>query len=867
MRRLILFLFTLSGMCALVYELVWARWLGLVLGNFATASALVISTFMVGLALGNAVIGKVACGRPPGSALRAYGALEAGVTGLAGLSPLVFSSSGPVYPLLAEISSAPTVRPLVCAALLLPPTFLMGGTLPAMVQALSATSPGALGPLYSLNTLGGALGPLLAAFLLIPALGLRDTLWIACLLNAAVAAGALVLAARRSFTPEFRDTPSVACANYGDLNPPAWIPGLFAALSGFVALGFEIGLTRLAVLTITGSSVYGLAIILSTFLSGLALGAWFVRRHPPRHASAALGAFALAQALVWLFSLSTPFWDRLPPLMVRVWWSSLPFGALTAMNFALLFLLLLALTAASGFALPALAGALPLGSSAAVGRLFAANTLGAVLGALVTGFLLLRFLGLNLTLLALGTLALLTAGAAAAIAHPRDSRTLLLTVPLLATLPVALPSPDPSVLNAGMYNRPDIFKPGDEHPGLTSADIARHLGTIVYQRDGLTARVAVRQSPGGDLVCVVNGKVDGSTNRADMFTQVLMAHIPALAHPHPRAALVIGLGTGVTAGSLAQHPSIEVIDVVEIEPLQAEVARIFDRHNHGVVDHPKVVLHFEDARRFLLTEGQRYDLIVSEPSNLWVSGMVNLFTREFYESSRERLNAGGIFFQWIHYYRVSGEDLRSLLRTFRDVFPEATLWAHGYGDAFILGRNGRSAIGVSAWNERAARPEIAGDLKRLGLEPSDLFGFFLWGPGDLERYAGSGPLCTDDAPNLEFSTARLRYSEREVKGLRREMQSFGPLDPVPLAHETADQRLRMAVLFLKEGSMARARAEYRRALDLDPQSREARRGLAETDTPPPAAPAQVNPAAIPPGPSSMDRLPEPRGTSGNEPAP
>ncbi len=913
--RLIQTCFALSGMCALIYQLLWTRWLGLIVGNFATATATVVTAFMAGLALGNWLVGKRAGRQAPAAALRLYAGLEAGLALLAALSPFLLSSSSPVVPALAAASTEPVVRAFLCFGLILPPTILMGGTLPAIVQAMRATSPGSLGVLYAVNTIGGAAGPLLAAFVLLPVLGLTLTVWTAAALNLAVAGLAYRLAAGLSSevappadmpepapaapapppagaTAPVRGgrTPGKPAAVPAPPEPPPapvprWLPYLLAGAGGFLALGFEIALTRQFVLTITGGSVYGFAVILSSYLIGIALGARLVARRPPRGAREALRAFALTQLIAWTFAATTPFWDALPPLLVRVWWNPLPFGLLMLFDFAVVLGLVLVLTTASGFALPALLAALPDRGAASVGRLFAANTVGAVLGSALTGFVFLLKLGLANTLLALGALSLLVAAAAWLAAAPRRDVSLavwaalpaflgggiallsngrpgwlvlmlfgllpaaglaalatsyaraeratlmaLIPVPFLLILPFAMPPPDVSVMNAGMYNRPHGFKTGDPAQPVASAEeAAAKLGKIIFEKDSLTARIAVRAINSMEMSFVVNGKPDGSTSLVDMYTQIFMAHLPALMHPKPRRVLVIGCGTGTTTGSLTLHPEIEEIHLCEIEPAQIEVARIFGQHNHHAVDHRKVTVHLDDARHWLMTDKTKYDIIVSEPSNLWVSGMVNLFTKEFYESVRQHLTPGGVFFQWIHYYRVAPEDVQGMLATHTSVFPETLFWIHEFGDAFLLSKEGGPAIDAAEWDRRLKNPAIVEDLKRIRIDGLETLHFLLWGPADIGRYCAGARLCTDDRPFLEFSTPTIRYSPQDVQDMRRKMQFYGPVDPIPLKVESADLRTRLADGYYERGSFARALAEYRRALVLNPRLTHARKQADKLD--------------------------------------
>ncbi|MEK7766991.1 MAG: fused MFS/spermidine synthase, partial [bacterium] len=362
-------------------------------------------------------------------------------------------------------------------------------------------------------------------------------------------------------------------------------------------------------------------------------------------------------------------------------------------------------------------------------------------------------------------------------------------------------------------------------------------------KDGLTGRITVRALSAMEMAFIVNGKPDGSTSLVDMYTQIFMAHLPALAHPHPRRVLVIGMGTGTTTGCLTLHPEIEEIHLAEIEPAQIDVARWFSQHNYHALDNPKVHVHLDDARHFLLTDKSTYDVIVSEPSNLFVSGMVNLFTEEFYRTVRAHLNPGGVFFQWIHYYRVDAGDVRGMLRTFSNVFPDTTFWIHQFGDAFLLTRQGGLTFDLAEWDRRLNAPPLVEDFKRIQLVPGELLGFYLWGPRDLRAYADGAPAVTDDRPYLEFSTPRVRYTQDDVRDMRVAMQTAGPLEPMPLVREDASSRLRLGDMFFARGSLARAEAEYRRILVLAPghagaTARRARLARLLQGTATPAAPGR-----------------------------
>jgi len=213
-----------------------------------------------------------------------------------------------------------------------------------------------------------------------------------------------------------------------------------------------------------------------------------------------------------------------------------------------------------------------------------------------------------------------------------------------------------------------------------------------------------------------------------------------------------------------------------------------------------------------------------------VSGMVNLFTTEFYENVRSRLNPGGVFFQWIHYYRVGPDDVKGMVATFQSVFPECTFWIHQYGDAFLLAKTGGMAFDLADWKKRMALPALVQDFKRIAITPPiEVMGFCLWGPADIARYVKGTPLCTDDFPYLEFTTPRVRYSPQVVQDMRMHMQMYGPLEPLPLARETAADRIMLGDMFYGKASLARARTEFARALALSPGNSYAREKLKTMD--------------------------------------
>lgn len=824
-RNVLLGCFVVSGAAGLVAQVVWTRWLGLVTGSFATATALVIGMFMAGLGLGSALAGERAQRLGAATALRRYAAVEALLAVLAACSAWAFPAAPGWHAALGAVVPHRVAAAGLCVLLLLPPTCLMGATLPLMLRAY-ATGAGSLGALYGMNTLGAAAGPLLAAFVLIPHLGLRGAVLVAAVLNALAAGGAWWVAKRLAVLDD--GPPDSSRTSLANPVPPGSslplhrssdrIPYLFAFCSGFLALGFELALARLLILTVTGASVYGLAINLSAFLAGLGAGAVVQSRRAALDAIDPRRRFAFALAFAWAFTLTLPLWDRLPLLLLELWRMPLPLAQLGAIRFGLAFLLVLAVAGAFGYALPALAAALPPGPAAA-GRLFAWNTCGAVAGSLATGFVLLPALGLDRSFTALGAASLLTAAAAMLPAVRPGTRPALAGAVVAGVLAaVWLPAPDRAMMNAATLVRPHRFNPRNESE--SPAMNVRAMGAIVHQEDAPSGRIAIRRS-GHATALVVNGKPDASTTARDAITMVLIAHLPLAIHPAPRTALVVGLGGGLTIHSLLTHDLARVV-CVEIEPAVHRAARWFSTWTGRTLDDPRLRVIHDDARHHLRMSPDRWDVIASEPSNLFVAGTVHLFTQEYYALALSRLAPGGLFCQWSHYYGMSADDCRTVVRTAAGVFPHLLVFAQPGGDFFMLGADHPVTLDPARARAATAPPAVATDLGRIEVHSSDaLLGYALWSRADALRWTGPGPVCTDDRPILEFTTPAARDRGELTDANRREFLRFGPLDPLPLASPTGARRLALAVEQERYGALERAAAELREAVRLDPRLKEA----------------------------------------------
>ncbi len=852
---IIVLCFFLSGATGLVYQVVWLRLLGLVFGHTVYATTTVLAAFMTGLALGSLLAART---MPRLRKLIAiYGSLEVGIGICCALLPVTLDSAAPLW---VGLSSALglgyngllLVEFVLVFALLVVPTTLMGATLPVLSQALVGDSGGArrdVGALYAINTFGAVLGVALAGYVLLPALGNRATSMLAASGNIVAGAIALVYsrhASRRAgplAAPPVAGAPLAAPkdappgAPQGGLGP---VPGatlttVALAISGAVSMLYEVGWTRALALAI-GSSTYAFTSMLLAFLVGIAGGsALYSRLSPEWKISPA--AFALLQAGIGVATGATILlFERAPEMfLVALRWSAAPeFVQLAQFGVSAGALLLSSLLIGATFPCAvAVVARNRTDIGRQVGRLYGANTVGAIVGSIVAGFVLMPLLGTQAMLETGAAVNLVLASALfATSARALPRRSLQWRWPATAACLVAagavlvLPHWDQRVMSSGaaIYARFYV----NASRGQDLAALLRGQ-RIVYYRDGLSATVAVSKA-GEHLFLRVNGKLDAGT-AGDMPTQLMSGHLPLLLHADPKKVLVIGLGSGITAGAVARYP-IERLDVVEIEPAVVEASRFFGQLHGGVLEDPRVRTVIADGRNFLLTTPERYDVIISEPSNPWMSGLASLFSEEFFRLAGERLRPGGIMLQWIQAYNLRPEDLRMVVHTFRSAFPAASIWNPVRGDFLLVGRRDSSPIDLGQLRTRFdGTPQVRRDLERIGVRAwPGILGFFMLGEADTAGFARGGGLNTDDRLPLEFSAPRALYldtGETNWSLIHQFRQASLPdvtASSRP-ALEHADVRSWIGRVDLTRLAYDDAQLQFQRALELDPRSLAAQLGM------------------------------------------
>ncbi|MFH1262255.1 MAG: hypothetical protein V1495_02255 [Pseudomonadota bacterium] len=766
----------LSGFGALLLQVVWTRSGILIFGSTTVAVTIVVSTFMGGLAIGYAIVGRwVKRVRRP---FLTYGAIE-GITAFVAAGSSLFLKSGP--------SSWDAPAWLVILAVLVP-TVLMGLTVPLVVAGYERRDPNrgmaSVGWAYGINTLGGAVGALVGAFWILPQIGAADSGWlgsflllVAGILTAAVAGpiGSLKRAEKREPGNVLR-TPA----------GPVWA---IAALSGACGLSLEIVWTRLLSL-IFGPSVYALGIVLSVNLVGLGLGALlcpFVLRRVPRTDAVAgallLGSFAIAFGTSMVGVLPYLFLFFVETFRPRI-------EMVRGLELLLTVLTILPATMLQGLLLPILVAWRSDRSAAEyTGSVFSVNTAGSIVGAVLTGLWIIPKAGLlAATLLFFGLY--LLAGLAV-FGWRRQPLVSVLLIVFLVLFPFRLSrSWDRSVLVSGVYK----YAVGTALAGKTAAEI--EIGKLLFYREGVSSTVAVIET-GNDRSLSIDGKVD-ATARGDRSTQVLLGALPLSFSRRTDTTLVIGFASGVTAGVSSLFPRNRVT-AVEIEPAVYEASKFFEDVNHGPLHLPSHELLVNDARHFLLRTPRRFDVITSEPSNPWMSGVAPLFTREFFQLSSSHLAPGGVMCQWLPIYGMAHELVASVMRTFADVFPHVLVFEsiEGY-DLLMLGsfepiRMQPHAVD-SRWTSGELRKELEGIRITTGL---DLIGRFTMAEKGIRQFAGDVSLNTDDNGLLEYGAPKslhLRTAKENNARISRSSAGFeGYLDRSILGRDEIG-RLREKVL-------------------------------------------------------------------------
>lgn len=784
----IILVFFLSGFAALVYQVVFAKGLALTFGSTSHASTIVLATYMAGLALGSFWGGKLAerVKRP----VLFYAAAELGVAVICAAAPLTLKFTRSLYVMIAS-GADPAAGWLVGlqlalgAVVLIPPTLLMGLTLPMLTRHLIARRAGlgaSAGVLYSSNTLGAAVGAIATGYLIMPAIGVQSSLRLAVVINVGVALTALLIARSQTMhnvrvdsLPEITSPGTEPAREQRQFDRVlGWVALIQLTIGGFITFGLETTFIHLLA-TIAGNSAYAFSLMLFAFLIGLGAGSNAARRwlSVPRELAVAL---LLCQALVALtLLLGVPFWDAIPRYFAAFgpWLPARSFAARELIRFLACLVIMLPPAVFIGaqfpIAMEAVGRAFPAKRIAALGFASALNTVGNILGALVVGFVLLPLLG------SLNSLHALTVGCImlAALSLPYAGRRGKVATGALLGLEVIL-----------FLRQPAQFDLSALASGGNVYFAAQQYGRVIDSAESLdggltTVAITREQSLRPILTLLTNGKFQGDDSTGgEMKAQSSFALAPLLHTAARQRALVIGFGTGTTT-KVFRQAGFGQIDVAE---LSADILTLADRHfravNAGVLHEPQVKAHVTDGRNFLLLGRSKYDVISIELSSIWFAGAANLYNREFYQLVRQRLASAGVFQQWVQLHRLSELDIATIMTTLAEQFPH--VWLYYLGKQGILVAC-ESECEPSERTVKALETSqlLAGTMRLFGGRAEEVLKGQLLTPSLLQRLVSDAQqrfnglkgslIATDDQLMLEYSTPKGNvrpYSESLDQNLR-----------------------------------------------------------------------------------------------------
>ncbi len=770
---MVILLFFCSGATALIYEVLWSKYLTLMFGSTTHAQTVVLAVFMGGLAAGNRIFGRLADRAP--QPLAVYGRLELGI----GLYAFVFAwlhqlAEGAFLAIGSKLASqGPSLlllKAVLSLVLLSVPTILMGGTLPVLAAWLQRRYPDASrwsARFYAVNSLGAVLGAGLAGFFLVRWLGMVASLQAAALVNVMIGFAALGLSRTPCPAPSPETAPRPAPpgaqpeaqpAGAGGTAPAShpWLGCVLVAATGGISMGLEV-LSARALLMIFGTSLQAFAIVLMAFILGIGLGSSVVAsprvRHWPRETTTCC-LLLLAGTLVGGYVAGLEQWVTVYRyFQVGLARNYAGYVCHLAMN-SLLALGLLGLPAALiGATLPLWIregdpGRSGLGDS--VGRLLTWNTLGAVLGTLAAGFILMPALGLRAALTVLAMLLVLGSGLLAwATARRKMAAAAAAAGLFLAWVAATGGEGWKIVLSSG------VFRAREKEVDPRTLELRKQVQKLLFYEDATDATVSVEQSVDkksrpDDLCLRINGKPDASS-LGDLSTQYLLAHLPIAARPDSQDIFVLGFGSGITAGALLGHPIRQLV-VAENCAAVLRAGHFFAPWNRGVLTNQLTRLVREDARTVLKLSPQAYDVIICEPSNPWTAGIGSVFSREFFELAASRLKPGGIMAQWFHVYEMNDQIVGLVLRTFASVFPSVEIWDTSVGDIVLLGSQKPWPSRPADYARLFAREASRQDLEAIGIAtPEALWARQLASQRTAFAIAGDGPLQTDEFPILEYA--------------------------------------------------------------------------------------------------------------------
>lgn len=789
---IIALLFIVSGAAGLMYQVVWFKYLSLFLGNTTYAQTVVLATFMGGLAIGASLWGRRAdTSKQP---LRIYALLEIAIGVYCLLYPQLLNVFKNVFISVVHSFNLPSdsmevllLKLVVSLCTLLFPTILMGGTLPVLVKFISDRIEDAgknVATLYFLNSFGAVGGSLLAGFFFVPLAGLQATTYSAAVTNILIGLAALLLMRLR-----FEQTQEVSGAEEQvviEFTPAEiTIAVAVAGLSGLASMIYEVAWVRLLI-PVLGSSTYSYTLMLVAFIAGITIGSWIVSLRIKKIKNL-FGFLAVCQLGVGLtLALTLPLYGRIPYYFWHIanslTRSETTYPVYLTIQFLVGFFIMVVPTVFLGMTLPVVSRIAARSMSVlgkSVGNVFSINTLGTVIGSLAAGLILIPTIGVRHTIeiamllnIALGLTVLFFDRNSV---FTKKAITIGITGLLLALFFITSFDWNQSVLLSGVFrnisrNRAPPKSYQEFYKGMKSTK-------VLYYKEGTTATVGVVEGQGAEssqTVLLINGKADASSE-TDLPTQVLLGQLPMMFHPQADTVLVIGLGSGVTVGSILTHP-VKLVQTIEISPEVIDASRYFDHVNHRPLQDPRTQLYVDDALAFLKLSNVHYDVIVSEPSNPWIAGIGSLYTTEFFNECKQKLRRNGMMVQWFHSYEVDDETFKMVVRSFQSAFPHVTLWQSLVADVVLIGSNEALSLDYQQLQAKINMPAIKEDLRRILVKDiPTLLSLQMLSEQAVANYGDVGPLNTENLPLLEYWAPRAFFVNKGVTGLNRydERTSFG----------------------------------------------------------------------------------------------
>lgn len=762
-QKLVYLAFFISGSVGLVYEVIWQRKLALIFGTTLPATTAVLAAFMGGIALGSWLFGRIA-----GSVknpFRLYGILEIGIGIYCALMPLMFNIVTDLHVYLYGVIGTEWILELtrffMAIIILSLPCALMGGTLPILSQGIIKNSRvlGAkLSWLYFLNTLGAATGTLLAGFALIRFLGVFGSNLAAAIVN--VILGIIIIVATQNETVNVQPEKSLKTPSLQKTK--SYLPWIYAVL-GASAMGTEVAWTR-SLNLVLGSTVYAFAMMLSSYLLGIAVGSQVMGKTVDRHKKPIILVCIFGFLVSVCIGLSIALIGRLPVLLLALFpafhdtfivWQGCLFG--------LSLLVVAPATFFMGALFPAM-GKAYVNEVKEVGKqvahLYLFNTLGGIAGCILAGFVLIPTIGTHVSLgLFAGIFLIVSLSILIKNTNDKKQRAqILLLIVICIAGYFSLPKWDAALLDSGVY----VYAP----QLLEGFEVKRK---ILFEEEGYHSHVTVSEK-NNTRSLRINGKTDGSDG-GDLTTQSLLAVLP-LAHINdPENLLIVGLGTGVTAGSALNFPKVHV-SCVEIDSSVIKAARYFNHVSGDPFSNDRFEVLHADARTILSAAADHYDVIISEPSNPWITGVSNLFTVEYFKHASSKLDDKGVMCQWIHSYYMDTTTLMTIFRTFQHVYPNCSLWAGSDGDYLMLGSHHEHLIDVN-YSQMFRIGAVRDDLKRVNILSPDQFSdrLILDHSEFLTMTQKTGyQINTDNRPVVEFNAPQSLYRETLADNANQIMQ-------------------------------------------------------------------------------------------------